>query len=84
MEVEQRLEAIEARNKKVEMEKAWETSLTRVFVISFITYILVSITILITHIDRPLINALIPTLGFFLSVQSLPTIKKIWINRKFK
>ena len=84
MEVEQRLEAIEARNKKVEIEKAWETSLTRVFVICFITYILVFITMLITHIDRPLINALIPTLGFFLSVQSLPTIKKIWINRKFK
>jgi hypothetical protein len=84
MQVEQRLEAIEARNKKVEMEKAWETSLTRVFVICFITYILVSITMLITHIDRPLINALIPTLGFFLSVQSLPLIKNIWIKNKGK
>lgn len=84
MQVEQRLEAIEARNKKVEMEKAWETSLTRVFVICFITYILVSITMLITHIDRPLINALIPTLGFFLSVQSLPLIKNIWIKNKVK
>ena len=42
-ELEKRIEAIEKRNKKVEIDKAWETSWTRRVCIMILTYIIVII-----------------------------------------
>ncbi len=39
--LEKRIEAIEKRNKKVETDKAWETSMTRKICIMVLTYIVV-------------------------------------------
>lgn len=72
---------IKERNKKVELEKAWETSMTRKISIVLATYVCASVVMLVLGISDPFLNAVIPTLGFFLSVQSLPFIKKIWIKR---
>ena len=41
--MEERIEAIEQRNKRVEEDKAWETSLTRRVCIAVLTYIVVII-----------------------------------------
>jgi hypothetical protein len=78
--LERRIEAIEVRNRLVETNKAWETSLVRKFCIAILTYIVVcSYLALIVHID-PWINAVVPTLGFLLSTTSLDLIKKFWIK----
>ena len=42
-ELEQRLDAIEKRNKRVELDKSWETSWTRKLCICILTYIIVVI-----------------------------------------
>lgn len=81
-EIEKRIAQIEERNKKVELEKSWETSKTRWISILIITYVLATIVMYIIDVPRPYLNSIIPTLGYFLSVQSLPFIKKIWMNRK--
>ncbi len=80
--IESRLALIEERNKRVELEKAWEISLTRTISILIITYVLATVVMYIIDVPKPYINSIIPTLGYFLSVQSLPMIKRAWMRRK--
>ncbi|HQI26215.1 MAG TPA: hypothetical protein PLY95_03155 [Candidatus Paceibacterota bacterium] len=79
--LKQELDTIKERNNRVEGDKAWETSYFRVILISLITYVLASITFYLIGNPNYFLNALIPTLGYFLSTQSLPFIKKWWINK---
>lgn len=81
---ESRLRAIEARNQKVEADKAWETSWTRRTAIAVLTYIVVVVYLqFIVHIN-PWINALVPVLGFLLSTLTISYLKKIWIKNRSK
>ena len=82
--VESELHAIKERNAKVETNKAWETSWFRVASIVAATYIIASLALLSIGNDHPYRNALIPTIGFFLSTQSLPFLKKWWIEKRLK
>lgn len=81
-ELEQRISKIEERNNYVEQEKAWETSWLRKVSIMLMTYIFASLTLLILDFERPFVSSLIPTLGYFLSFQTLPFIKKWFIKNK--
>ena len=77
------VEKIKKRNKRVEADKAWETSKLRIGLITIITYIVVVLVMFSIDIARPFYSALIPTLGFFLSVQSLPIVKEWWTKKYF-
>ena len=80
-EYQKRLAIIEARNKKVEADKAWETSWTRRISIMVLTYIVVATYLaFVVHID-PWINALVPVIGFLLSTLTIEFIKKRWTSR---
>jgi hypothetical protein len=83
---EQRLDKIEARNAKVELDKAWETSWTRKISIASVTYLVVLCYLIIINNDKPFINAIVPPTGFLLSTLVLRRIKEIWQdnNRKRK
>lgn len=81
MNIEQEILNIKERNKKVELEKAWETSITRKVAILIITYLFAALVMLVINIEKPFVNAIILTLGYFLSFQGLPFIKKNWIRR---
>lgn len=75
---EKRITAIEARNRKVELDKAWETSWTRRIAIALLTYVVVCMYLaFVIHID-PWLNALVPVVGFILSTLALERVKKIW------
>ncbi|TAL15041.1 hypothetical protein EPN95_00850 [Patescibacteria group bacterium] len=77
---ERRLDTIEARNKKVEADKAWETSWVRRISIMVLTYIVVSAYLaFVVHIN-PWINALVPVIGFLLSTLTIEFIKKRWTS----
>lgn len=82
--LEKRLRAIEVRNKKVELDKAWETSLVRRAIVALVTYILLSIYMLWLDVKNPWLNALIPTIGFVLSTLTLAKIKEIWLSKREK
>lgn len=78
-ELEKRIEAIEKRNKKVEIDKAWETSWTRRVCIMILTYIIVIIySYIVKNYDNILLSSLVPVIGFTLSTLSLKLIRKIW------
>lgn len=74
----QRIQAIESRNKRVETDKLWETSYTRRFLIAIFTFLSIGIYMWAVGIDRPWLNAVIPTLGFTLSTLTLPWFKEVW------
>lgn len=79
---EKRLAAIEDRNHKVELDKAWETSWQRRLLILALTYAVVVSYFLFIDVDRPFLNAIVPTLGFYLSTLTLAFAKKYWINKR--
>ena len=80
--MEERIQKIEERNKRVEFDKAWETSSTRIFSISLITYIVALVLLCIIDAPKPYLSALVPVFGFILSTQSIPFIKKLWLKNK--
>jgi preprotein translocase subunit SecF len=78
--IKKQLNKIKQRNKKVELDKAWETSLTRKLIIAILTYITIVLFFIIAKLPKPFINSIVPTTGFVLSTLSLPFFKKIWIK----
>jgi len=80
--LEQRIEAIETRNKKVESDKAWETSWVRRISIAVLTYIVIVVYLSIIHNDAPFINALVPVVGFILSTLVMSRIRIWYESRK--
>jgi len=78
--LEKEIEIIKARNLKVEADKAWETSYFRIFSIFIIIYIIASFVMYAIGSPHYFLNALVPPVGYFLSMQSLPFIKKWWIK----
>jgi hypothetical protein len=81
MNLEERIAVIEQRNIKVEKEKAWETSLLRAVALTILTYVIMILVFWKLGNTAPFQNAIVPTLGFILSTQSLPFIKHWWIKR---
>lgn len=81
-ELIQRIEKLEARNQRVEGDKAWEGCWTRRLSIMILTYIVVVAYLrFVVHID-PWINALVPVIGFFLSTLTVSILKKHWVERR--
>ncbi|HEX5797868.1 MAG TPA: hypothetical protein VFX79_00800 [Candidatus Saccharimonadales bacterium] len=81
-DLEKRITAIEARNKKVELDKAWETSLLRRCLVATLTYIVVVLFMLSADIEKPFVSALIPTIGFLLSTMTVSFIKNWWLKTR--
>lgn len=81
-ELNNEINKLKSRNTRVELDKAWETSLTRKLLILILTYFVIVIFFFVTRLSNPFINALVPTLGFFLSTLTVPWIKTIWIKWK--
>ena len=79
MDIEKRIKDIEERNKRVELDKCWETSWTRKICIMILTYIIVIIySYLIRKYDYIFLTSLVPVIGFTLSTLSLKAIRKVW------
>ena len=79
MKLEDRIKQIEERNKRVELDKKWETSWTRKICIMVLTYIIVIIySYLVRNYDNILLSSLVPVIGFGLSTLSLKIVRKIW------
>ena len=78
------LEQIKERNKKVELDKAWETSLTRRSLIAILTYFIAVLFMYRIDIAEPFLNAFVPAGGYLLSTLSLPIIKHWWADSKNK
>jgi preprotein translocase subunit SecF len=82
MDLKKEIEKIKERNRKVELDKQWETSLTRRILIVILTYIVVVIySFSINKINNIFLSSLVPVFGFILSTLSLNGFRKIWEKR---
>ena len=78
-ELKEEVEEIKKRNKRVELDKKWETSYTRKVFICILTYLVVLIySNMINKSNNIFLSSLVPVIGFFLSTLSLKLIRKIW------
>lgn len=81
-DLEKEIELIKERNKRVEADKAWETSWTRKICIAVLTYlVVVAYNYGIVQIDNIFLSSLVPVMGFLLSTLSLKVIRNIWEKR---
>lgn len=81
MNIEKEILKILERNKKVEAEKAWETSMERKALIIIITYVFMLFFMNMIWVNNIFLNALIPTFGFFLSTLSVNFLKDKYIKK---
>lgn len=82
-ELKMEIEKIKERNKKVELDKAWETSFVRRLCICILTYIVVVVYSIITkNVTNIWISSLVPVIGFTLSTLSLKVVRKMWEKEK--
>ena len=82
MNIEERIKKIEDRNKRVELDKKWETSWTRRICIMILTYIVVIIySYVISKYTNIFLSSLVPVIGFTLSTLSLKLVRKIWESK---
>lgn len=82
-DIEKRLNNIEIRNKRVELDKAWEISKTRISIIIIMTYIFATLYLMIADTTNPFLGSIVPCVGFLISTQSLKIIKKYWIRKYY-
>ena len=81
-EIENEILKIKERNKRVELDKRWETSITRRICICILTYIVVVIySTIINKIGNVWLSSLVPVIGFTLSTLSLKLVRKIWESK---
>ncbi|MDD5050505.1 MAG: hypothetical protein PHV93_02055 [Candidatus Pacebacteria bacterium] len=79
-QIKKDIREIKERNTRVEMDKAWETSLSRKILIAVLTYIIVVLFFTFAHLPNPFVNAIVPTLGFLLSTLSISLFKRLWMK----
>ncbi|MCL4364399.1 hypothetical protein M1328_04120 [Patescibacteria group bacterium] len=82
--LEERIKKIESRNLRVEKDKAWETSAMRRLLLVVFTYLMIALYMKFVLDIDPWLNAIIPTLGFYLSTLTLPFFRKIWEKLFYK
>jgi hypothetical protein len=78
--LEKEIDQIKSRNKRVEIDKAWETSWTRKIIVAVLTYLVIVLFFYFAHLPEPFANAVVPTAAFLISTSSIPLFKKLWIK----
>jgi len=80
--LEQRVRNIEERNRRVESDKAWETSWTRRLTIGVMTYGVASAYLVIINNEDPWFNALVPAGGYILSTLVIKSVRNNWDQKR--
>lgn len=80
-EIKKRLEVIEVRNARVELDKAWEVSWARRISIAILTYVIIVIFLLAIHKPQPFINAFVPSIGYLMSTLVMRQVRDYWQSR---
>ena len=77
--LEKEIADIKERNKRVELDKKWETSWTRKFCIMILTYLVVVLySFIIQKFNNIWLSSLVPVIGFMPSTLSIKFIRIIW------
>jgi polyferredoxin len=80
-DLEKEIEKVKARNRRVEGDKAWETSYARRVLVGVLTYFVIVLFFYFAGLPKPFINSIVPAVGFLLSTVTLSFFKGIWLER---
>jgi len=78
--LEQKIQKIEERNQRVEIDKDWETSWTRRILLTAFTYLAIGVYLWTISIAQPWLNAIVPAIAFMVSTLTMPFFKKLWLK----
>ncbi len=82
--IEEEINQLKERNKKVESDKSWETSFSRRGLLMIFTYLAIGFYLQIINIPNPWLNAIVPAIAFMLSTLTLPFFKSLWLKHVYK
>ncbi len=77
-QLEKEINLIKKRNKRVELDKVWETSYTRKVLITVFIYLIIGFYLSLIDVARPWLNAIVPVGAYILSTLILPFFKEFW------
>lgn len=80
--IKNEIKQIQERNRRVELDKGWETSWRRRIIIAIMTYILASIWLAMIRESAYPLKAIIPTVGYILSTMTLSFFKSRWLQAR--
>ena len=82
--LEERVAKLEARNRRVEADKAWETSLLRRVSIMILIYLTIVFYLrFVIHIN-PWVNGLVPVIGYSVSTLTVSRLKQRFTRSRSK
>ena len=81
IDIEKELQIIKDRNRRVEIDKAWEVSWTRRLFIAVLTYAVASVWLVLINESIWYLKAFVPVAGYILSTLSLPAVKGWWVGK---
>jgi len=82
--LEEEIEKIKERNRRVEADKSWEISYTRRILLILFTYLAIGFYLQAISIPQPWLNAIVPAVAFMLSTLTIPFFKKLWLRYIYK
>ena len=82
-ELKKEIALIKKRNRRVEADKAWETSWFRKVLIFVLTYAVIVLFFYAAKLPKPFVNSIVPAVAFVLSTLTLNFFKKTWLRRFF-
>lgn len=83
-DLKKEIDLIKQRNKKVELDKAWETSWARRILVFILTYMVMVIFFYVAKLPKPFVNSIVPAVAFVLSTLTLAFFKKTWLKNYCK
>jgi hypothetical protein len=83
-ELKKEIAGIKERNKRVEVDKSWETSWSRKLVIFTLTYVAIVVYFYAVGLPDPLVNSFVPALAFVISTLSLSFFKGFWVEHVYR
>ena len=81
-EIKKDIQEIKERNRRVEIDKAWEVSVSRKILIAVLTYLVIVLFFVFAELPKPFLSAIVPTLGFLLSTLSISFFKRFWVGHR--
>ena len=83
-DLEREIRGIRERNKRVEADKAWETSWSRKILIAIITYFLIVMFFYFAGLPEPFLNSIVPAVAFVLSTLTIGAFKRAWLRYVYR
>lgn len=82
--IQRDIDSIKERNRRVEADKAWETSGARKIIVTLLTYFVVVLFFYFAGLPKPFANSIVPSVAFLLSTLTLDFFKKVWLKQIYK